>query len=133
MEFFDASAPPSRDTTAADDLHELSRLDAEAALQRALSRADDVLARFDAEDQQAGVPSEVVALLEAITGAEQAPLSYASLHRRVHSGSTSWEAFWLNPQDEEDGQRLVYEVMRLGTAQLTTHMTAHDDPEAPPR
>ncbi|WP_457208373.1 hypothetical protein [Nocardioides sp. P5_C9_2] len=110
--FFDASAAPDPQQPSRDDtLHEMSRTGVEASLDRALDHLDDVVARASARDRAEGVSPELARLLDEITGTDDAPSTWASLHRRVETGVTTWDSFWADPSVEEDGMRLVFEAM----------------------
>lgn len=126
FEFYDASAPAGQDSvsSASDELRELSRSGTEADLDRALDEVNDAVEQASATDAREGVPAELVALLDAITGDDGAPLAWQSLHRRVHAGTTTWDSFWLAPTREEDGMKLVFEVMRAARASLDAGLAA---------
>ena len=120
FEFFDASGTSDQaapDSTR-DLLRDLGRSGTEAGLQRKLDEVNGLVEEMSAKDRAEGAPTEVVALLEQITGADNAPLPWASLHRRVHAGVTTWDSFWLDPAGEEDGLRLISEVMRRSRVTL---------------
>lgn len=120
FEFFDASGASDQAApeSTRDLLRELGRSGTEAGLQRRLDEINGLVEEMSAKDRAEGVPGEVVTVLEEITGADDAPLPWASLHRRVHSGVTTWDSFWLDPTSEEDGLRLISEVMRRSRENL---------------
>lgn len=123
--FFDASAPPDAQQPSRDDpLLEMSRRGVEADLDRALDDLNDVVARASARDRAEGVAPDLARLLEEITGADGAPASWASLHRRVESGVTTWDSFWADPTLEEGGMRLVHEVMGRSGERLAQGLAA---------
>ena len=125
--YYNASAGgngPRADTPAL--LHDLGRRSVESSLEQALDRLAETLDRVDerdAETGQDGVPPEAVPLLEQLTGADDAPLTYRSLHRRVEQGRTSWDAFWRAPHEEADGLALVRDVMRLSREAVVETVT----------
>ena len=126
FEFFDASGSgdAARHTSTSDVLGGLHRTGTEASLTRALDERNDLVEQLSATDRAEGVPPELASLLDTITGADGAPLAWASLHRRVHAGLTTWDSFWLDPTAEEDGMRLVTEVMRLSREHLDAGLAA---------
>lgn len=110
FEFFDASTGAAEQSTTVEVLADLNRNGTEASLTRALADLDDLVADQSAEERSEGLPPELARLLGEIAGADDAPLAWASLHRRVQSGVTTWGSFWLDPTTEEDGMRLVFET-----------------------
>lgn len=128
MEYYDASASAaSTGPDATDLLRELGRSGVEDALEQSLARMDELLTELDAHDADETAPPEVVAVLEALTGAETAPITYASLHRRVHDGLLTWDDFWRHPEREADGVRLLREAMRVATESLVEGLSAIPD------
>ena len=112
FEFYDASAPvPDCGTDGGATLGELSERGAERELEAALDGLTELLADISARELREPLPDQLVTLLRELTGAEEAPLAWASLNRRVRESRTSWEAFWADPLAEEDGMRLVHAVM----------------------
>ncbi|WP_185995209.1 hypothetical protein [Nocardioides campestrisoli] len=114
---FAAAAAGNDATDPWDLLADLSRRSAGTSLDRALDELGELVDRIDAEERAEGTdgaPAEVVPVLEVLTGADDAPLTYRSLHRRVREGYTSWDAFWRAPHQEADGLRLLQDVMRVG-------------------
>lgn len=108
------------------DQHEvlarLSRRTLDGALDRSLDDLGELLDRIEEREAAAGedgVPAELVPVLEELTGAEEAPLTYRSLRRRVREGFTSWDAFWRAPHEEADGMRLLREAMQVCRDRLT--------------
>jgi hypothetical protein len=112
FEFYDASAPvPDSGADGGSTLGELSERGAERELEAALDGLTELLADMSARELREPLPDQLVTLLRELTGAEEAPLAWASLNRRVRESRTSWEAFWADPLAEEDGMRLVHAVM----------------------
>jgi len=125
-EFFDASSgetPRSADEV----LASLQSQDAERQLRGALDGLRDLLDTWREEEAEKPVDPEVVEALDAVTGAADAPLSYRSLHRRVHAGRTTWETFWRDPQAEEDGPLIVNAVVKHNTARLNAVLADIDE------
>lgn len=75
------------------------------------------------------VPADVAALAERISGHPDAPAAYLALHRRVSEGHTSWQDWWASPESEEQGARLLREVI---TAQLAEVRSLMDLPPREP-
>lgn len=71
--------------------------------------------RESASGEPGPVPDDVAALADRITGAADAPPAYRALHQRVREGHTTWQAWWASPESEDQGARLLREVV---TAQL---------------
>lgn len=133
FEFYDASAAPDPQQPTRDDtLLEMSRRGVEADLDRALEHLDEVVQRASARDRSEGVPPELARVLEEVTGADDAPIAWASLHRRVETGVTTWDSFWLDPTAEEDGMRLVQEVMGRTRERLAHGLAAARETGAGP-
>ena len=132
FEYFDASGTggPTRHASSSSMLGDLTRTGTEAGLNRALDDINALVAEMSAKDRAEQLPPELVSLLDEITGADDAPLAWASLHRRVHSQRTPWEAFWRDPTVEEDGLRLVSEVMRRARAGLQEGLVAAREAQA---
>lgn len=84
---------------------------AEDLLSSKLDAIDELLHRMDEKLAADGIDPGLEELLDAITGADDAPLPFASLHRRVHAGSLTWLQVWQRPQAEAGGLALVKAVM----------------------
>lgn len=129
FEFFDASGASNQtapDSTR-DLLRDLGRSGTEAGLQRKLDEVNGLVEEMTARDRAEGAPADVVTLLDEIAGADNAPLPWASLHRRVHAGVTTWDSFWLDPTSEEDGLQLISEVMRRSREHLQSSLAQARD------
>lgn len=118
MNLHDASSPPPDQPDPADQLAGLLRQQADSALHDALARIDDLFAEEAEREAAEGMDPDIIGLLEQLTGAPDAPLTFRSLHDRVHDGRLSWADFWANPQAEAGGMNLFHAVL---AAQL-----AHD-------
>ena len=129
MEFYDASAPVDPAAGAPPSLQDLGRAGAESDLDAALERLDDLVEQVAASDAADPLPDELRDRLRELTAAEEAPLAWRSLHRRVRDGLTTWESFWARPQDEEDGVRLVRAVMDASRAALRQHLAGDHGPQ----
>jgi len=92
--------------------------DVDAQVDMFLTQARDWLAADADSVASEPVPDEVVARLEAITGADHAPVTFASLHRRVHEGRTSWQTFYADPRSEADGLRIMSAALAQATSEL---------------
>ena len=131
FEFYDAStAPGPQQPSAADALRGLNRSGAVASLDRALDDLNDVVERASARDRAEGVAPEMARLLDELTGADDVPASWASLNRRVQDGVTTWDSFWSDPSAEEDGMRLVLEVMGRSRQRLAQGLAATREGQA---
>lgn len=100
---YDASAAPRRPSPGPGMAQEL--------LSSQLDAIDELLHRMDEKLAADGLDPGLEELLDAITGADDAPLTFTSLHRRVHAGSLTWLQVWQHPQDEAGGLALVKAVM----------------------
>lgn len=49
----------------------------------------------------------------------------STLNRRVRDGLTTWDAFWDDPRAEQDGVRLVHEVLGRFSAALGSALDTH--------
>ncbi|WP_224278958.1 hypothetical protein [Nocardioides lacusdianchii] len=125
LEFFDASAPVTDRPSTTEVLTELGGLTAERELLAALDDLDDLVATASEHDRDDPVPQELVVLLRELTGADGAPVAWSSLNRRVRDGLTTWDAFWADPSAEQDGVRLVHEVLGRFGAALGSALGAH--------
>lgn len=93
------------------DLRAMAAADAEV---RALSRLGRIAehVRHDRErERDEPLDPEVVARFEARCAADDAPLSYRSLARRVHEGALTWQDFWVDPR-RHGAPALVADVAR---------------------
>ena len=118
MNLHDASSPPPDQPDPSDQLAGLLRRHADGALDDALARIDELFAEEAEREAAAGMDPDIVALLEQVAGAPDAPLTFRSLYDRVHEGRLTWADYWANPQAEAGGMNLFQAVL---TAQL-----AHD-------
>jgi hypothetical protein len=129
FEFYDASAPvPDHGRGDEAPLGELSERAAERELDAALVGLTDLLADISARELREPLPDELLALLRELTGADSAPLAWASLNRRVRESRTSWEAFWADPLSEEDGMSLVHAVLSSSRRSLQDGLDAQREP-----
>jgi len=124
---FDANSPePSRRV----DLDDLLHRDAQADLERWLDETEEWLAADDERLAREGCPPEVAEALASVTGADDAPLTFRSLHDRVVRGTLTWDQFWQAPHHEADGMRVVAAVMRRADADIVA--TVADESEVEP-
>ena len=115
MSFYNASAPPPESTgprSATDPLVQMRRDQVARDLDEAIGRIDALAERLARQESSEDLDPEVVALLEEITGAEDASLAFRSLRRRVHDGVLSWADFWADPLAQPEGMVLFHAVMR---------------------
>jgi hypothetical protein len=117
VKHFDASTPPDAVPDVAQELAGLRTERAEQDLLDSLDRLENVLAELDEAEADEELDPELVALLEEITGAEDAPLTFRSLHDRVHHGFLTWADYWADPAAEADGLLVFRAVVQ---AQLTS-------------
>lgn len=136
---YDASTPPPENAKdALEAVRDVAAVDAEQRLQEKLDEIDDLLAQieeYEEENPDEPIDEATIALLESISGAENAPLEFASIHRRVHSGALTWQQFWDNPGYEQGGLRLLGEVVTrqmAGRADLMAGPDAFFGGERPP-
>ncbi|WP_101523417.1 hypothetical protein [Nocardioides houyundeii] len=127
--YYDASAPPPERPDVRDDLAALQRDQSHVDLLAALERVEELSAR-QAEEED-GPDADVVRLLEEITGADDAPLAFRSLHDRVAAGHATWAEFWAAPQDHADGPRLFAAVIGAQSA-LNAAVAAAPAPDPQP-
>lgn len=117
MEHYDASGQ----TPASNQRDLLIRMQAEDADQRLLAlfdEIDEMIEEGRERDREHGLDPGVASLLDAISGDEHAPLEFRSLHRRVGDGALTWEQFWLAPEEEAGGHRLINAAMKAAGSQL---------------
>lgn len=90
---------------------------AEDDVRMALDEARELL--FHLEQDAEPITPEEVAVLEAVTGSDDAPLEFRSLRRRVDSGSLTWDEFWRRPYDEgQAGVDLVNACVAAAAASM---------------
>ena len=115
MRFHNASAPPPASTgrgSASDPLAQMRRDQAARDLDEVIGRIDDLGARLARQESEEPLDPKTIALLEEITGAEDASLAFRSLRRRVHEGILTWADFWADPLAQPEGMVLFHAVMR---------------------
>lgn len=128
FEFYDASAPVADDARSDGPILDgLSERATEHELDAALTGLTDLLADISARELREPLPDELVTLLRELTGADSAPLAWASLNRRVRESRTSWEAFWADPLAEEDGMSLVRAVLSGARTSLRDGLDAQHE------
>ena len=132
MDFYDASAPaPKTERSSADLLRRMQSDDADRRLFALFEEIDTMIGEGRERDREAGLDPAITARLDAIAGADDAPYEFRVLHRRVHERTLTWEEFWLAPEEEPGGHRLINEAMKAEGAELATLLRAVDD-EPPP-
>jgi hypothetical protein len=109
---FDASTPAADGPGPASLLAGLRGRQVERDLDDVLARFDDLEARLAEREAEEELDPEVVGALEAVTGADDAPLTFRSLHERVHRGVLTWQQFWADPSAESDGMAVIHAAMR---------------------
>jgi hypothetical protein len=111
MDHFDASTPPA--DVAQPALRAADVQDADLRLGRALDRVADLVAQVQEREAEQGLDRELVAILEEITSAADAPVELASIGRRVREGFTTWEQVWRDPEPDAGARRLVMTAQRI--------------------
>lgn len=130
MEIYDASTPPPAERTA-DVLKRLQADDAERRLFALFDEIDEMIDEGRARDREQGIDPGIIARLDAISGADDAPYDFRELHRRVRAGTLTWEELWLAPEEEPGGRALIHEAMKAEGAELAGLLRTFDE-EAPP-
>ena len=99
MGTFDASDASSTEPGAGELLRTMAADDSEQRMLAFLDELDELIEEDREREREEGLDPSVAALLESITGADDAPLEFRSLNRRVAEGVTSWEEFWVAPEE----------------------------------
>lgn len=129
MGTYDASTPgPS----ARDPLRRMQSVESEQRMLAFLDEVDEFLDESRAREREEGLDPTIAALLDSVSGADDAPLEFRSLHRRVAEGVTTWEQFWSAPEETPGGHRLVNVAMKAAGAELDALMRDLDQQEPPP-
>lgn len=124
---YDASAPPPDERVPT--LLDLASVDVDRRLEDVLGRVDDLAAEGEERRLAEGIDPATAALLDAIAGAEDAPLVLRSLHRRVHEGRMEWADVWTRPSDYDGGSRLLFAALQAqgrGLAAEVARLAAED-------
>lgn len=124
MTYFNASAPPPE--PARDPLQSMEAAATHRNLEDALDRVRELTLEADGDP----IPPEIVEHAEEITSADDAPLAFQSLRRRVRSGHTSWQAWWDDPTSEAEGMRLFQAVLEAVSEQGRDLI---ENPQGPPK
>lgn len=106
MEFFDA-ARGATEPSAAELLGQLQRNGSRSRLLEVLDEVDDVCDRILEEEAAEPLDESLAALLDAVSGAEDAPPHFRRVHERVENGQTTWDRFWIRPTDEYRGYEII--------------------------
>lgn len=106
---YDASAAGPDDRPPS--LIDLESVDVDRRLMDVLESVDELAAAGEERRLAEGIDPETAALLDAIAGADDAPLTLRSLHRRVQEGRMTWAEVWARPSDYDDGSRLIFAAM----------------------
>lgn len=96
--------------------------DSEQRMSDSLQRIDEMLAEMDEREDDDDFDEDIEALLERVTGADDAPLEFRSLNSRVRAGRLTWREFWRDPTVEPCGMELLQAVMVAQAADITTRM-----------
>lgn len=128
-DIFDASGSGGREEDRERQIQELLIRSAEADLVASFDRIDDLTARHEEQVAEEEFDPGIAAALQAITGREDAPLAYRSLRRRVDAGLLTWKQFWIHPDAETDGMRLVNDALRFQTQSVLERLRSLDDPD----
>ena len=131
MDTFDASVPPPPEPGTGDLLRTMAADDSELRMLAFLDELDDLIEEDRERERVEGLDPSIAALLESITGADDAPVEFRSLNRRVADGVTSWEEFWSAPEETPGGHRLVNMAMKAAGAELEVVMERFDDRPPP--
>lgn len=75
-------------------------------------RVTSLLGRLAERREREPLDPEIVVRLEAACTADDAPLSFRSLARRVHEGRLSWDDYWADPRAHAGDDDLVNAVLR---------------------
>lgn len=130
MDTFDASDPsPQLETSTL--LRTMAADDSELRMLAFLDELDHLIEEDREREREEGLDPSIAVLLESITGADDAPLEFRSLNRRVADGLTSWEEFWVAPEETPGGHRLVNVAMKAAGAELDAAMQRFDDRPPP--
>lgn len=125
---FDAATPPSDEPDVGEVLGDLARRQVGRDLDDVLARFDELEARLAEREAGEELDPGIVQALEAVTGADDAPLTFRSLHERVHRGVLTWKGFWADPRSEADGMAILHAVMRQQLAEFS-RMAEEPPPE----
>lgn len=131
MGMFDASDASSPEPGAGELLRTMAADESEQRMLAFLDELDELIEEDREREREEGLDPSVAALLESITGADDAPLEFRSLNRRVAEGVTSWEEFWVAPEETPGGHRLVNVAMKAAGAELADAMRRFDDRPPP--
>lgn len=104
----------------------MQAVDADQRLERVLDAVEELVTESREHDLAEGLDPGLARLLDAIAGAEDAPLEFRSLRRRVAEGRLTWLDFWLRPEDQPGGHRLVNAAMKAQGAELAGQLAALD-------
>ncbi|MDN5746643.1 MAG: hypothetical protein L0H31_16215 [Nocardioidaceae bacterium] len=105
---FDASnVVPSGPT-----LGQLVRQDAQNHMLGRLSRISERIHHDRDREADEPLDPEIIARLEQLCAADDAPLEFRSLARRVREGRLTWKQYWDDPRAHGDDTRLIAAVVR---------------------
>jgi len=105
---FDAGRmPPSSPT-----LDEMLREDAESRMFGRLSRISERIHQDREREAEEPLDPEIIERLERLCAADDAPIEFRSLARRVREGRLTWKQYWDDPRAAGDDPRLIAAVVR---------------------
>ncbi|MCD4525708.1 hypothetical protein [Nocardioides sp. cx-173] len=117
MEYYDASSAEPAEPV--DLLLESARAGGAAAtLEARLAEVDDLVDRILDEEASRPLEPEIVEALEQLTGADDAPAHFRTVHDRVERRAITWERFWQRPQDEYRGFEIVQAAIVATTREM---------------
>ena len=122
MEIFDASTPPADDKSTAEVLDELESHDSTTRLLNRLDEIDELVERILEEDAGQPLDPDIVAALEQVTGAPDAPAVFRRLFDRVRDGKTTWEQFWADPGPEPGGMSILQAAIQQSARDIGKRM-----------
>ncbi|MBC2934812.1 hypothetical protein [Nocardioides sp. zg-1228] len=106
MEFYDASSAAPQDPIE-QVLGDLGADATTSALLERLHEVDDLVDRILEEEGAQPLDADIVAALEQITGAQDAPDHFRRVYERVERRATTWDRFWQRPHDEYRGFEII--------------------------
>lgn len=113
-EHYDASAPPPPQRSVTEDLNRLAWQDADRRLEARLEDLSETAELIREHDRAQGdeLPDWLREDFELIAGADDAPIVFASLHRRVQEEFLTWDELYRHPSQSDGGIDLIAEALR---------------------